>query len=192
MLVDQRLMQRKAAVLGAIFGVIAVITGITGLYIVASGKSIGVVFGVQFLSAIIIPVSIAILFSLRLRKEIGGFWSFREATSGIFLMFFVAYFVHSAIDLTYKRAIDPDLEKNAIGNTISSIADLASKSKVPTEQIDTQMEQLNAAKESVGKFSPGTLAQGMLTSILIVFIVSLLFAAIFKREESVFDQDQTL
>ena len=39
----------------------------------------------------LISIGLAVYFVLDLRKKIGGYWSFREALSSIFVLFFVQY-----------------------------------------------------------------------------------------------------
>jgi len=187
---DQRDMQKKAALMGLIFGLIALVTGIGGLYIVASSSSIAGALGFQVLRSFVIPLSLAVLFAIILRKQIGGYWSFRQATSGIFLLFFTAYFVYSLGDLGYKQAVDSTLETKALQNTIKVTVDFVSKQKMPTDQLDDKITQMEEAMEASKHVSPGAIAQGMLAFILIIFVVSLVFAAIFKREQPLFEEEE--
>src|SRR5579864_2566462 len=45
------------------------------------------------LLSIFIPIIITIFFCFNGRRKIGGYWTFRQATTGIFIMFIIAYII---------------------------------------------------------------------------------------------------
>lgn len=51
-------------------------------------------FGIVFIG---IGIGLAVYFTLDLRKKIGGYWSFREALTNIFLMFFVQVVISTTL-----------------------------------------------------------------------------------------------
>lgn len=189
MIEDKREMQKKAALLGLVFGVILLVIGIIALYLIAKTTSIAVVIASPILLSFLVPLGLAVWFCLNLRKRIGGYWSFRDATSGIFLMFFSAYFIYSTGNLVFTKAIDTTISKTVKENILKVTSDFASRQNLPAEQIDEKIEEMKSKMEEEGTPDAKQIVQGIVYAIIIIFVVSLIFAAIFKKEPPVFETD---
>jgi len=189
---EQRLMQKQAAIYGLLFGVIVLIIGLVALYWIASTSAMPVVIASPVLLSFIIPLGLAVVFTLQLRKYVGGYWSMRQATSGIFLMFFTAYFVYSLGNFVYARAVDKTINERVQQNIIKVTTDFASKQNIPTEELDEKIDQIKESIEAGKHPTPGHVAQGIIFSIIILFVGALIFAAIFKKEPPVFENKSQL
>lgn len=139
--------------------------------------------GIQLL----IGLGLAVYFCLDIRKKIGGYWSFKEALSTIFMMFFIQAVIVLTFTVIFGK-IEPSYPVK--------MKEIASKS---TEQM---MEKMGADQELIDKtmadsgerfekqFNPGfkdiLITLGI--SAIVYFLGALIFAAIFKKESPVFTQ----
>src|SRR5258707_14388406 len=106
---EQRI-RKNAAISGLLFGVIFLVLGIFLFYFITTMSTnfwmitlVGPIC-ITFL----IPLAISIWLCFDLRKKIGGYWNFRQATTGIFIMFFVSYLISTIGSLGFGTFIEPD------------------------------------------------------------------------------------
>ena len=151
-------LNKAASTNGVIIGILSTVIGVVTYYVFPSMLgSIG--FGI---ATLVVTLLIYVFFIIDLRKKIGGFWNFKEALKGIFLMSFIAGFMESGMSKTFENM------------------------GMEQEQIDEALEkQIEALKE---QYNP-TITQffknlGIAT--ILQFVMSLIFAAIFKKEAPVF------
>lgn len=174
---------RKAgAINGLIFGIIFLVLGIFLFYLVTSMTTnfwvITIVgpIGITFL----IPIAVAIWLCFDLRKKIGGFWNFRQATTGIFIMFFVCYLVSTIGNLGFSTLIEPEMTTKMKNVYTNATVQMMTKQGVEQEKIDKQVADMDSKFEDPR--SPGKMAKGLGISIILDFVFALIFAAFFKRE----------
>jgi len=167
---------------GLIIGVLSAILGIVIYYIAPA------LFGSMWFAVgnLIFLLAVYILFTIDLRKKIGGYWSFRQALKGIFLMSFIAGMFLTATNYVFYKFIEPD----AFTNISEYIEEAATKTfesmGMDPDQIETAVsEQLKSMKKQFDP-TPMELLQNIGLVILIEFIMSLIFAAIFKNEAPIF------
>lgn len=172
----------EAAKNGIGFGLIALILGIISSYVLVSATSLAMVFVSPIVLSIVIPIVIAIFFAKDLRKKIGGFWNLRQATSGIFIMFLVSYVVSVGGNFLFNKLIEKDMSARIQTSVVNASLQLMKNQGVPEEQIDKKEEEMNAEfeKKSNGTFMQTV--QGHLIGVIIIFVVSLIFGAIFRKD----------
>lgn len=172
----------EAAKNGIGFGLIALILGIISSYILVSTTSMAVVFVSPIVISIIIPIVIAIFFAKDLRKKIGGYWNLRQATSGIFIMFLVSYVISVGGNFVFNKLIEKDMSSKIQRSVVNASLQLMKKQGVSEEEIDQKEEEMNAEfeKKSNGTFMQTV--QGHLIGVIIIFVVSLIFGAIFRKD----------
>ncbi len=123
------------------------------------------------------------LFCFDFRKKIGGYRNIRQATTGIFIMFIVAYSVQFiGKDILFEKVIDKNVQintrnahKNANSKLLKEDADIAHY-KERDKKIDEQYPQIQ--KET-------TLSEkivGVLITIIFAFVISFIFGSLFKKE----------
>ncbi len=183
-------MQKKAVVNGLIYGAILLIVGIIAVHFLVSTTSMTVIFAFSGFLTFLIPVGVAIPFTLNLRKNAGGYWNLRQATTAIFVMFLTAYVVYSAGNFIYSRAIDKTINQRVTENIIKVTADFASRQNLPQEQIDEKIDQMRENMEAGKNPSLSHIVQSFIFSVIFIFIGALIFAAIFKRERPVFERSE--
>jgi hypothetical protein len=136
--------------------------------------------------SICIGIGLAIYFCLDMRKQIGGYWSFKEALSSIFLMFFTQALIVFFFTIIFGKFIEPDyaVKMKEISETTATA--MFEKMGADQETVDKAMAEMESKWES--QFNPGIM--DILKSIAFIaigyFIGALIFAAIFKKERPVF------
>lgn len=175
-------LNQLAANNGLIIGALSFVIGIL-IYYVSPGLMGSTAFGIGML---LISLGFYIYFTLDLRKKIGGFWSFREAMRGIFLMAFIAGLVGALGNFVFYKFIEPGAFDKISGIVSESLYSTYEKFGMDEETIEKTIEKVMEGMKS--QFNPSftDLLKTLGTSVLVQFIMSLIFAAIFKKEQPVF------
>lgn len=133
-----------------------------------------------------IGIGLAIYFTLDLRKKIGGYWSFREALSHIFLMFIVQVVIVTLFTTAFAKWIEPSYADTMREISLNATTRMAETFSSDQDQIDKIIEE--AEKNIEKQVNPGLMdvLQGLAIGAIFYFVGALIFAAIFKRERPVF------
>lgn len=167
---------------GLLLGVIILVLDLIALYVLAYSESLILVSTAYLLGYIILPIIAAIILIKRLRDDIGHYWVFRQATSGIFIMFLCAYLISTAGNFIYLKYIHPDVTLAAKDNFISLFTGFLSKISASPDKIDEAIESIEMRFSQVAVPGFSEIISGLLSSIIIIFICALIFAAIFKKD----------
>jgi len=170
---------------GMVLGGILLILDILALYILAHTQSILLVFVAYLFGYLIIPLTAAILLIKNLRKKIGGYWALRQATSGIFIMFLSGYLISSAGSFLFVKYIHPQITLLAKDNFVTLITGFFTRINAEPDKVDELVENIELQFNAVGHSSVGAVFSNLLSSVIILFITALVFAAIFKRERPI-------
>jgi len=175
-------LNKAAANNGLIIGILSAIFGIV-IYYVAPALFGAMWFGIANMVFFLI---IYIFFTIDLRKKIGGYWNFKQALKGIFLMAFVAVIVGTVVNYVFYKFIEP----NAF-TTISGFIEEGMTKSFENLGMDADTADAEVAKavdRMKGQFDPTPLeaVQNLGIGILVAFVMSLIFAAIFKKEAPIF------
>ena len=133
-----------------------------------------------------IGIGLAIYFTLDLRKKAGGYWSFKEALSSIFVTFIVQVVIVTLFTTVFAKWIEPAYADTMREITLNATTRMAETLSSDQDQIDKIIEE---AEQSIEKqVNPGFMdvVQGLAVGAIFYFIGALVFAAIFKRERPVF------
>jgi signal transduction histidine kinase len=177
--------KKKAIIYGVILGVISLVLSIISLYFSKTATSIVFSSVINILISYVLFLAAAVFFTLQLRKAVGGYWDFSTALKNIFIMLAITTVV-GTIGINLFNVAYPNLQFEAIENTQNLTIEMMESNNIPDEQIDTTLEMLDQQKEALGSLSIGQILKGMAISILLYFILALIFAAIFKRERPMF------
>jgi len=135
---------------------------------------------------LLLPILAVIYFCLNSRKKIGGFWTFKQATTGIFIMLCVAYIVYTlGVSLLFNRVIEPN-------NIQKTEAAIVSKKTVIMKQSGAKQKDIDAAiadtKKDFGDDKPASLFYIIFENamaILFLFVFAILFASMIRNAEYV-------
>ena len=167
---------------GLVIGVIAAVLSILTYY-VAPNLMGSTFFGIGLG---LVSLGLYIYFTIDLRKKIGGYWNFKTALKGIFLMAFIAGLFGMVFNFVFYKFIEPEAFEKISGYVTEGATKTFENLGMQQEQIDEAVEkQLEAMR---GQFDPTftDLAKNFGIAILVQFIMSLIFAAIFKKEHPAF------
>jgi len=163
-------------------GLIALVLGILSAYLLVGAKSMMAIFLIPIGVGLIIPLIVAVLFCLDLRKKIGGFWNLRQATSGIFIMFLVTYAISNVGNVVFNKFIEKDMTERIQNTVVEATSSLMKNQGVDEEQVDKKVAEMNADFERKNQGTIMQTIQGHVIGVIIVFVIALLFGAVLKKE----------
>lgn len=175
-------LNKAASTNGVIIGILSAVIGVVTYYVFPSLLG-SMSFGI---GTLVVSLLIYIFFTLDLRKKIGGFWNFREALKGIFLMAFVAGLLYSAVNYVFYKFVEPDAFEKISGFVESGMSKTFESMGMDQDKIDEAVsKQVEGLK---GQYDPTPLQflKNLGIAVLVQFVMSLIFAAIFKKEAPVF------
>lgn len=172
----------EAAKNGIGFGLIALILGVISSYVLVSTTSLAMIFISPIVISIIIPIIIAIFFAKDLRKKIGGYWNLRQATSGMFIMFLVSYVISVGGNFLFNKVIEKDMTSRIQTSVVNASLQLMKNQGASEEQVDKKESEMNAEFEKKTNGTFMQTVQGHLIGVIIIFVVSLIFGAAFRKD----------
>ena len=170
---------------GLKLAVILLVLDILALYILAHRQCILMVFLAYLFGYLVIPIIIAVILIKGLRKKIGGYWNLRQATSGIFIIFLSAYLISSAGSFLFVKFVQPQVTLDAKNNLVNLLTGFLDKIGAQPDKIDETVENIETQFEAIGHYSTSAVISNLLSSIIVLFITALIFAAIFKRDQPI-------
>jgi Na+-transporting methylmalonyl-CoA/oxaloacetate decarboxylase beta subunit len=170
-------------------GLIALVLGILSAYLLVGAKSMMAIFLIPIGVGLIIPLVVAVLFCLDLRKKIGGFWTLRQATSGIFIMFLVTYAISNVGNVIFNKFIEKDMTERIQNTVVGATSSLMKNQGVDEEQVDKKVAEMNADFERKNQGTIMQTIQGHVIGMIIVFVIALLFGAVLKKELPLYIND---
>jgi hypothetical protein len=182
-IVISRDLKKYSLVNGVILGLILLSFNIISFYLITTivKSPIGVI-GVPYLFSVILPIPFAIIFCYKLRVQIGRSWDFRIATSGIFIMFLTAYFIiFIGRDQVFARVIEPKMSTKIENVLLEATPVALKKSGANAKQIADKQKEIRAQFSSQDNITVGQEIESQLISIMFIFIIALIFGALFKK-----------
>ena len=134
----------------------------------------------------IVGIGLAIYFTLEIRKQIGGFWTYREAISAIFVLFITPSIIIFFFSLAFGKWIEPQYNNIIAEATLNATTELMEKISSDQDVIDETIAETERALETQLNPSFFDIVKSIGFSVLIYFILSLIWAAIFKRDKPIF------
>jgi len=181
--VDKQL-RKDAIIKGLMLGFTVLVLSIFSFYfITVLTKTMSFIVAGPYIFAVVLPITATALFCFSMRKEIGGYWTFRQAVTGIFLMFLVSYAVLTVgRDLVFAKLIEPDMAPKTEAVMLNVRKASLKLSGASTREINNQDAELK--KEFADQKSPGILPvlQNYMLNIIMLFVLAIIFAAIFKKD----------
>jgi hypothetical protein len=169
---------------GILLGVILLALGIfTFYFITGMTQSMWLIIFMPVITSIIIPLFIAVLFSLSLKKAIGGFWNLKQAVTGIFIMFLTSHAISTiGRDIIFAKLVEPQMVEKMATAIVNSTTGMLEKSGAEQSQIDEKMAEIEKKFDEQKNPTWGNIIQGVVISIIMVFVLALIFGAIFKKD----------
>ena len=180
----EQTIRKNAIKSGLIFGAISTTLGIFSYYLITgiSKSPVWFVAGPLLLS-IVFPIVIVILFCFDLRKKVGGYWTLRQAVTGIFIMFMVAYLFQTiAKDYIFSKLIVPDMADKTAVAAVNATTYMLGQAHATQAQIAQKVAEIKKGFEDQKKITPGQVIMNFAYSIIFIFVLAVIFGALFKKE----------
>jgi len=173
---------------GLTLGAILLVLGIFSFYfIIRMAASFLLIIIGPIVFSIIIPIVLVIFICFDLRKKIGGYWNFRQATTGIFIMFFVAYIVqYIGKDVVFAKFVEPNMVQKTQDAMMDATTAMMEKAGTDQTQIDEKKAQIQKQFDGQKEITIGKIIQGIIISIILMFVLALIFGALFKKDPPLF------
>jgi len=135
----------------------------------------------------IVPIILVIVLCFYGRKKIGGYWSFKQATTGIFIMFLIAYVMLTVgRDFIFARLIEPHMIEKTEKAFLNASAIIRKQPGANQKQLDVTEADVKRNFEEQKNVTVGKVVQGIALSIIFIFVLALIFGALFKRDLPVY------
>jgi hypothetical protein len=190
---NDAVLRQYGAKYGLFLGIILLAVSLGFVYLVAGVNlsPVGLVL-IMFSLKVIVPIALGIAFVLWLRTTVGGYWNLKQATTGIFFMFYMASLInYIGYDIAFTHIISPATVQKAGENTVNVYEQAQRLTKVPNKEAQETIKSMRASLKQGYVITPATVVSYLITSVLLIFVISLVFAALFKREPPVLTRQPT-
>ncbi|MFS2185101.1 DUF4199 domain-containing protein [Mucilaginibacter sp. Mucisp84] len=171
----------KGLILGAVLAVVSIIYF---YFMVNVASAVAITVG-AILFTYIIPIAIAAFFCINLRSKVGGYWTMRQAATGIFIMFFISNLTIFILrDQVFANAIEPQMAQKTKTAMVTALNKLKESTAKPEEkkEADAKIKEMEKNFQSGKNITIGQQIQSMGITIIFLFVLSIIFAAFFKRD----------
>jgi hypothetical protein len=187
--IDKKI-KKQGLIKGVLLGLTLSIIGIAYFYIMTMvAKSAIAITICSMLFSYVLPLATAILFSLNLRAKIGQLWTMRQAATGIFIMFFASYLITFIIkDQVFAKVIEPNMAQKTETAMVNALNKLKDETTKPGEkkEADAKIIEMKKAFEAEKTVTIGQQIQSFGITIIFLFVLSIIFAAFFKKEPTTY------
>lgn len=182
--------KKQAIPNGLLLGVIILVFNIFSFYFITVICKNPIAILGEILLGFVVNIIVGVLFTLNLRKKVGGYWTFRQATSGIFIMFIISYLtLFIGRDLIFGKLVEP----NMIEKTQTAMLDARNKvlmrNGVDQAKIDEQDETIHKQLDAEKNMTATGYVKTVFINFIFLFVVSAVVAALFKKEPPLFSHD---
>jgi len=169
---------------GLLLGVIITALSIGSYYFITSGSASPILFvAAPIFFSVFIPIFCVVFFCFNARKQIGGFWTFKQATTGIFTMFLIAYLVQFiGKDIVFDKVIEPGNIQKTQTAAINAKTTILKQRGNSQKAIDSDIGEMKKDFSQQQNVSVGSTIQGIVISILFIFLLALIFGSLFKKD----------
>ncbi|MDB5091242.1 MAG: hypothetical protein JWR09_5236 [Mucilaginibacter sp.] len=169
---------------GLLLGLIITGLSILSYYFITSISKSPVLFVAgPIVFSVFIPIFCVVFFCFNARKNIGGYWTFKQATTGIFTMFLVAYLVQFiGKSIVFDKFVEPNSIQKTQTAAINAKADILKQRGNNQAAIDKDIAEMKKDFAQQQNTSVGSTIQGIIISILFIFLLALIFGSLFKKD----------
>jgi len=175
--------RRVSAIKGIFLGIILLTISILSYYLLINtpGNAWLIILSPVIFS-VLIPLIVVLAFGFNLRKRIGGYWTFKQAATGIFIMFAVSYSLQAVgKDLIFAKFIEPDMVNKTEAAMMTATTTMLKKSGASQTAIDQKKAEIQKQLNDQKNISIGAIIQGYVITFILLFALALIFAALLRR-----------
>jgi hypothetical protein len=134
----------------------------------------------------VIILGVYVLLTLDLKKKVGGYWTFKEAFRGIFFMSLVANISSTVFNFVFYKFIEPSAFDKVVGYVTEGLTSTYEKMGMNQDAIDKAMESVIKNLKAQYQPEPLDFLKTLGILLLVGIVMSLIFAAIFKKNPPMF------
>lgn len=175
--------RKASSIRGLILGVVLLIISILSFYVLISDTgSAGLIVFSPIIFSVFIPIVIVLLFCFNLRKNIGGYWTLRQAVTGIFIMFVISYAIQViGRDVVFARVVEPNMVAKTQTAMLKATTTMLKKSGANQAAIDQKKADIQQQLAEEKNITVGSIIQGYVITVIFLFVFAVIFGAILKR-----------
>lgn len=178
--------RKESAIRGVLFGVIMLTIDILKLYYLAYwAKAPLTTFIVLYPVYYILLFGIALFFINGLRIKIGRYWTLKQAITGIFILLFISSVIWNNGLTLFSGKINPEVAQKAHVGFVETRKAAMLSQKQPVDKVNKEVKSMNDNFSAGSNFTIASFFRSLFISIILVFAVSVLLGALFKREQIV-------
>ena len=169
---------------GLILGLAMFVLGIALLFLMQTANSFWtmvIIYPLVFL--IVGPIVLSVFVLKNLRKNIGGYWTFKQALKSIFIVFLVGWLASFSLNLLYTKVIDPSATEKMQEHIKDTTLIFMKNQGTEQEKLDEEGKKMDEQFAKQNELTPQSVFKNITIAISIIFVFALIFAAIFKREK---------
>lgn len=169
---------------GLLLGLILLGLSIFSFYFITSINSSPILFvAAPLIFSFVIPLTLLIAFCFNGRKRIGGYWNFKQATTGIFIMIFMAYIIQTiGRDLIFANLVEPHMADKTEKAFLNASAIIRKQPGANQKQLDQNEADVKKHFDEQKHVTILSKVQEITITIIFIFVLALIFASLFKRE----------
>lgn len=186
--------KKKGFIKGLFLGVIVVAMHIVSFYYMTGTVHAYPlqVLPASFIFTIVIPLIFIIAFTLNIRKSVGGFWSFRQAVTAIFIMLFTTYVMLTiGRDMLFVKLAEPNMAQKIGAVMMESRMRKEQLDGIPQAQISRDLASEKKNFDIQVNNGSWAIIQSIPENILIIFVLAIMLSAVFKKERPVLVEGKT-
>jgi len=185
--IDSRI-RKCGFIRGLILGCIVLALSIVSFYFITSASTTPVVaLVVLYGFSTAIPLAATVLFAINLRINLGGYWTFKQAVTGTFIMVFCSYILLLiGRDLVFVKLIEPDMAQKTEAAMLKNSAIMYKQQGIAQAQIDTKIADMKKQFGDGQGTSAGGLIFAFVETTILLFLLAVLIGAVVKKEPPVF------
>ncbi|WP_028297107.1 DUF4199 domain-containing protein [Olivibacter sitiensis] len=176
---------------GAVLGVVLLLLAVLPMYYYLSSDSLYVLVFGPMVTGFMCTLALVIVFGFRLRKKIGGYWDFRQAATGLFFMLLVATVILVGGGYVFDNYVAPDVKDRFNEKRIALSISEMEKSGASKEELEKHIAKIDEQKASEGEVSLQSVLLNIPIYVICIFVFSLLFALLLKREKPRYYNSET-
>ncbi len=181
--IDSRV-RKGGLIRGLVLGFIVLALSIVSFYFITSASTTPVMaLVVLYGFSTIIPLAAAIYFAFNLRNTVGGYLTFKQAVTGVFVMVLTSYvLLVIGRDLAFVKLAEPDMAQKTETAMLKNSADMYKQQGIPQAKIDTKIAEMRKQFGDGQGTSIGGIVTNFVENIILLFVLAILIGAISKKE----------
>jgi len=179
--------KKDGLIKGVFLGLIVLALSIISFYFILNNATSPLqVLAVPFFCSYIIPLIVSVFFILNIRKKAGGYLTFKQVVTTAFIMFFVNFAILTiGRDLIFVKLFQPDMIGKTEASMMTSSKIMYKQQKLPQAETNSRLAELKKGFDAENNMTAFETFSGYLTTIILLFVLAVIFAAAFKKDPPV-------